>query len=453
VLLKWLMRVESCTEGQYPGWALGRSRLLSTRFVRWGLVASLLGLVGCAPLGNPDAQAPEGAQQGAPGQPPDAVVVELGNSPRQGPNGAAVTIVEFVDFECPFCGEVHGTIQSLLERYPGRLRWVMKNNPLAFHRLAEPLALLALAAKEQQGDPGYWAAADAIFAVPRPSQQTLVDLAVRLQLDPARYARVRALGSAHPQLVADREQAMDLEAEGTPAFFINGRPLAGALPLGEFDAVVQEEFARVAALSPPPGSEPYALLQAKAAPAPGLTRVSIEPPAADSPTWGPENAPVVVQMFSDFECAYCRHVMFTLRELATQHPEQVRVVWRNLPLPFHKHARLAAKAALELRKQKGDVAFWQMAERLYGLEGEALEPLSPALIRRYAQEAGLSAEVVANLAQNQDHDASFDRDLRLADRVGATATPTFIINGYRLVGAQPLHRFERLFQLALAEKQ
>jgi protein-disulfide isomerase len=243
-----------------------------------------------------------------------------------------------------------------------------------------------------------------------------------------------------------------LAAEGTPYFFINGQRLPGAQPKETFEAVVEQELERVEAiLSKKPSAEPYALLQASAAPPPGLTPVVVPAPEADMPTWGPLDAPVVVHMFSDFECGFCQRVMYTLRELVTRHPGQVRIVWRNLPLPFHKNARWAARVALEVREQRGDAAFWQLAERLFGMTNEAPEPLTPELINRYATEAGIAADSLAELSKSDDHDSSIDRDLILAEGIGATGTPTFVINGYRLVGAQPIDRFERLVNLALKD--
>lgn len=433
-------------------WARGRTAASFTLLV--------LGLA-CAPVGKPSSS-PGSASTRATGATAPAVEswrVELGTSPAIGPKSARITIVEFADFECPFCADVHPTLRELVERYPDDVRWVMKNNALSFHRMAEPLALFALAVREQQGERAYWDAVNALFEATHdaePTPQLLVQLAARFELDPERYARTRALGAKHPQLVADRDQAIDLLAEGTPYFFVNGQRLPGAQPKETFEAIVEQELQRVdAILGAKPDTklqaEPYAMLQASASPPPGLTRVEVAAPDADAPSWGPEAAPVVVHMFSDFECGFCQRVMFTLRELVTKYPGQVRIVWRNLPLPFHKNARWAARVALEVHEQKGDAAFWQLAERLFGLDGQEPEPLTPESIARHAAEAGLDAESVSELKNNDEHESSIDRDLILAESIGATGTPTFVINGYRLVGAQPLERFERLVNLALKE--
>ncbi|HEX2730952.1 MAG TPA: DsbA family protein [Polyangiaceae bacterium] len=418
--------------------------------------AAICLLAACSPLGSKAATGP--TTDSAPAQSPAAQtpgdapawVVPIAGSPARGPSSAPVTIVEFVDLQCPFCSAAQPTIRQLMADHPGQIRWVMKNNPLPFHRYAQDLALFTFAVREQQGDERYWQAIDTILNLPEVNDQTLVQLSQRFGLDQNRYAAVKAQGGDHPALAADRDLAIDLLAEGTPYFFVNGQRIVGAQPIEEFEALVSSELTRVSRLlQATPSADPYALIQKDASPPPGLEQVEIDAPDPSLPSWGPENAPVVVQMFSDFECGFCQRVLPTLRELLELHPGQLRVVWRNLPLSFHRHARFAARVALEVRAQKGDQAFWQFADRMYGFGTEAPEPLSRNSIGRYALEAGLELATVDELARGQQHEPEIARDLALADRIGATGTPTFVINGYRLVGAQPLSRFERLVKLAL----
>jgi protein-disulfide isomerase len=380
-----------------------------------------------------------------------AFVVPVGASPSLGADDAWVTIVEFADFECAYCRRIHPVVSALIARYPGRIRWVMKHNPLGFHQLAVPAALLALEVRDQRGIAAYWDVLDELFQAPKLTRAHLVDLAKRRGLDEQRHAARLRLGEADPQLIADRDLAMDLLAEGTPHFFINGRRLSGAQPAEQFETIIEQELEKMQTLSKSgPLVDPYAAVQVAALPPPGLVRLEIERPDASSPSLGQEDAPVVVQMFADFECGYCGRAMTTLEQIRRERPGHVRVVWRNLPLPFHAQARLAATAALALRAQRGDAAFWEMATRLFGSEEHPAERLTQANVLRHATELGADREKLDMALKSRVHDSVIDRDVGLATRLGISGTPTFVINGYQLVGAQPHHRFDRLVRLALA---
>ncbi len=386
---------------------------------------------------------------------PTPYVVPVGNSPSKGAGDEAwVTIVEFADFECPFCQRAHATIKRLMQSYPGKIRWVMKHNPLAFHPLAVPAAVLALELRAQRGDAAYWAFLDELYQSPQLSQAQLEELAARFGLDAGRLAAARARGSNHPLLTADRDLAMDLQASGTPHFFVNGRRIAGAQPYEVFQQAVEEELTHVEQLlqSTRGVTNPYAALQSRAAPPPGLQRVEIGQPPSSSPRLGGGDAPVVIQMFSDFECGYCQRVMPTLAQLLAKYPGKVAVVWRHLPLGFHQHARRAAIAALEVQARRGQDAFWQMAAKLFDLSDSRQGPLTAQVIAGHAAAFGVPDQAIDDAIERRVHDAAIDRDVELAERLGISGTPTFVINGYRLVGAQPPERFERLIRLALGNQ-
>ena len=82
----------------------------------------------------------------------------MGKSPVTGPANALVTLVEFSDFQCPYCKRAHATVEELVKRYPGKLRVVFKHQPLPFHQHALPAALFAMEARAQKGDKGFWEA-------------------------------------------------------------------------------------------------------------------------------------------------------------------------------------------------------------------------------------------------------------------------------------------------------
>jgi protein-disulfide isomerase len=157
-----------------------------------------------------------------------------------------------------------------------------------------------------------------------------------------------------------------------------------------------------------------------------------------------------MQIFSDFECPFCKRVAPTLEALQKEFGNDLRIVWRNYPLDFHKHARLAAIAALEARAQGGDSAFWRMHDRIYagqtdpgGLERDRLES--------YAAELGLDRARFSRALDDGRHDAALTADRSIAAAANITGTPSFVVNGYFISGAQHIAKFRKIVRRALAE--
>lgn len=379
--------------------------------------------------------------------------VPVGDSPRSGADDALVTIVEFLDYECPYCAYAHPTIESLMERYPNDIRWVIKHNPLGFHARAVPAALFAIEVHRQRGDEAFFRATESILNAERIDGPLLQGLADQHSLDPNKLGATLALGTDHPVLLEDSDLALDLEVGGTPNFFINGVEVNGAQPYAEFERVVTGELARANALIAQgvARTNVYAALQEAALPPPGLTRVQPPPVPEDAPTIGPSDAKVTIQVFSDFECPFCGRVMPTLDELRARYPDELRVVWRHLPLPFHRHALSAARAAEEAHEQAGNDGFWRMARRMLGSPTQPPEVLDQGTLLRYGDELGLERAALENAITTRLHQDDIARDMATARELEINATPGFIINGYRLVGAHPLRRFDRLIRLSLEE--
>lgn len=390
-----------------------------------------------------------------------AYQVPIGSSPVTGPKTAAITIVEFADFECPFCEQAHATVANLMTKYPNQIRWVMKHNPLPFHPLAVPAALTAMAVRRRAGDAAYWEALTRLYAADALSEDLLNEVARDFGVPSDELAATWANEQPPIELQSDQDLAMDLNAMGTPHFFINGRRMAGAQPISVFERVIEQELQKVAALGSAP--EPYSALQQSALAPLSVTRREV-PPAIDSPTLGDVKAKVVIQMFADFECGYCIRVIPTLAALRARYPGQIRLVWRQLPLPFHQHARQAAAAALEARAQMGERGFWLMAERLMGmpnaflgtgkvaLPGKATD-LSSQALSETAQELGLDEGRFGKALEQGIHDPSIAADEQVARSLGVHGTPAFFVGPYGLDGAQPLERFDRLVRLVLAESK
>ena len=403
--------------------------------------------------------------------------VPVGTSPVRGKATAPVTIVEFADFQCPFCGRVESTLHKIEADYAGKVRLVWKHEPLPFHPHAEPAAELTLEARAQKGDSGFWAAHDLLFfrecqgdpaatnsSTCNAGSHTWVDhqtqlgdadllgYAKKLGLDAARVTAAITKHKYAAELEADQDLADDVQASGTPHFFINGRRLVGAQPFEKFKEVIDEELAKAEALikGGVPAARVYESTQAAAAPAVALEKKAVPAPTKDNPSRGPAGARVVVQMFSEFQCPFCKRAAPTLEALEKAFPGKIRVVWRNLPLPMHAHAELAAEAAMEAYAQKGSAGFFAMYEVLFAAQGQP-DALDRSALERYAAQLGLDPANFALALDTRAHRAVIDADAKLAAAVGISGTPAFVINGYYLSGAQPLAKFVKIVRRALAE--
>jgi protein-disulfide isomerase len=181
----------------------------------------------------------------------------------------------------------------------------------------------------------------------------------------------------------------------------------------------------------------------------GPDSVLVPAPTASSPGRGPEGAKVVIQIWSDFECPFCLRVEPTLAALDAEFPGKIRVVWHNHPLPFHPHAEMAAEAGMEAYAQKGAAGFWQMHDLILGHQGE--EGQARPALEQYAGAVGLDLGRFRAALDSGTHRGAVAADVQIAETAGLNATPGFVINGYRLVGAQPLSRFKKVVRRALAE--
>lgn len=174
--------------------------------------------------------------------PPPPVVrrdVPPGGTSR-GPSDAPITIVEFSDYQCPFCLRAEQTLKQVEALYPGQLRIVYRHLPLDFHPNAEPAARGAICA-EAQGR--FWAYHDLLFQNQNALEEpNLFAYAKQLELDEAAFRRCYEDPATAARVGADVTAARSLGASATPTFFINGRELRGAQPLEAFRAIIDQEL-------------------------------------------------------------------------------------------------------------------------------------------------------------------------------------------------------------------
>ncbi|MEM6454225.1 MAG: DsbA family protein [Acidobacteriota bacterium] len=167
----------------------------------------------------------------------------IGDSYVMGDKDALVTIIEFSDFQCPYCSRVNPTIEQVKAKYGDKIALVFRHFPLSFHAEAPKASEAALCADDQGK---FWEMHDALFA----DQQNLKVDGLRakaegLQLDMAAFNACLDSSKYAETVQRDLREGSAVGVSGTPAFFINGRFLSGAAPLENFTTIIDDELDRM----------------------------------------------------------------------------------------------------------------------------------------------------------------------------------------------------------------
>jgi len=159
---------------------------------------------------------------------------------------------------------------------------------------------------------------------------------------------------------------------------------------------------------------------------------------------GPEDAPITIVEFSDYQCPFCRRWHDEVYQpLLAAYPGKIKLVYRNLPLTsIHPDALSAAEAAMCAGDQN---AYWQYHEKLFSSES-----LNTDVYMQYAQELGLNTQSFQTCITDHKYQQAIQADSSFAIDLGISSTPTFFINGLAVVGAQPLSVFKQVIDKELA---
>jgi len=173
--------------------------------------------------------------------------IKLDSAACKGPKDAKVTIVEYSDFQCPFCAKGYTTVeQQVLKEYGDKVKFCFKDFPLAFHPWAEPAAIAAECVRQQKPD-AYWKVYDGFFQNQKDVNPTNVkDKAFEFAgagIDRAKFDDCVDNKKTQAGVKADQAEGGSVGVTGTPSFVINGRLLVGAQPYEQFKAVIDDEMA------------------------------------------------------------------------------------------------------------------------------------------------------------------------------------------------------------------
>ena len=386
------------------------------------------------------------------------VKIPKGTHGTKGPAGALVTIIEFSEYQCPFCSRVLPTISKVMDTYKDKVRVIFMDNPLPFHKRAEPASQLVHEALAQKGQKGFWAAHDLLFENQKKLEdEDLQKYAAQLGLDVGKVNEAIKTNKYKAKIASYQELAGELNASGTPHFFINGRRVTGAQPFEKFKSIIDEEIKKADALLKK-GIKPTALYaelikNGKEPPPPEQKEIGDVP--QDAPRKGAKDWKVRIHEFSDFQCPFCGRVNGTLKTIMENYGDKAQIVWRHKPLPFHKDAPLAHQASQEARVQKGDAGFWAFHDKLFA--GQKDPGMKRPALDKIAEELGLDMGKFASALDQGTHKAFVEKENEGSNKIGVRGTPGFVIQakgakkGYFLSGAQPFPKFDKLIKRALKE--
>ena len=173
--------------------------------------------------------------------PPPPFVSELddGLSPAKGSAKPVVTIVEFSDFECPYCNQAQSTLKQVMQNYGSEVRLVFKHMPLEGHSNSLPAARAAYCAAEQDR---FWQFHDALFASRNLSAARFDEIAAELGLGMTKFRACVNSEQSRTAIVKDVETARRFQIESTPSFIVNGQIIKGALSFADFQKIIEREL-------------------------------------------------------------------------------------------------------------------------------------------------------------------------------------------------------------------
>ncbi len=404
-----------------------------------------------APVSTPAAQeipSVEELMARIPTPAPDAIIptpagLQAEQQTTRGSADAPITIVEFSDYQCPYCQRyVDETYQRIIDDFvaTGRVRYVFKDFPLeGLHPQASQAAEAARCAGEQDA---YWEMHDRLFAnqaqwggqeAPLP---VFLELGDGLNLDQDALQECLNSGRYQETVQQNLAEGLALGVTGTPTFFINGYPLVGARQYEVFElAFTLAEAGRLSdAYAQPPTPTPMP---------------ASEIPTGNAPVMGSADATVMMIEFSDYQCPYCGRYnaqTFTLIKEKYIDTGKIRYVFKDFPLSFHEQATLAAYAA-RCAGDQGD--YWGMHDLLFANQGEWGNAGALDVFQRYAAELDLDANALATCVTSDGYAGAVQSDLQEGMSLGVSGTPAFFVGNRFISGAQPFEVFEQAIEEAL----
>lgn len=179
-----------------------------------------------------------------PTEPAEAITLDTDGDPVKGDRNAEITIVEFTDYECPFCARHFTQTGPTIDQYinDGTVKLITKDYPLPFHQQAQKAAEAAHCARDQGGDEAYFAMHDLLFSSGVAGGiAAFEEYAQQMSLNVAEFSACLESDQFADEVQADLTYGSTIGVQGTPAFFINGRMISGACPASVFAQAIEAE--------------------------------------------------------------------------------------------------------------------------------------------------------------------------------------------------------------------
>ena len=336
--------------------------------------------------------------------------------------------------------------------------------PLGFHKKAKDAAY-AGAAAHKQGK--FWEIYNFLFSKQKEWNKSvnfkewLETHKAEIPVDWEQFKKDMESKGIETLVAEDIKAATALGLRGTPASFINGRFISGALPIDSFKKVIDEELKKAEGKGSK-GNELYLeiIKNGKPAVAKKNGNKTEEDPnkiysvklTGKEAAKGSKNPKVTIIEFSDFQCPFCSKAFKTVEAVAGKYKNDVRIVYKNLPLSFHKEAKPAALFAHAVKNLYGDEKFFQLASILYAKQNE-WKTNSEEKFAAYAKEIGADWEKVKAEAAKPETEAAVSEDIREAGSHNIRGVPVFFVNGKKVGGAKPAEFFESMIESIIKEKK
>lgn len=367
-----------------------------------------------------------------------------------GAQDAPVTIIEYSDFQCPFCARFHSDTFPQIERdyiATGQVQYVYKHFPLSFNQNARPAANAAECAGAQGSFFDYSSILYSNQArwsgVNDPTQQ-FISFAEDLGLDTSTFESCLASGEHEERIQSDFDEGSQRGVRGTPAFFVNGQLISGAQPYAVFRDAIEAALAGEEPALPTPEPEP------------GIEVIQLSRDDVMGYALGSDDAQVIILEWSSYHCPFCgRHHTQTMPQLEENYINTgiAQLIYHDFDFqPKSKIAATAARCAAE------QTDYFEYQKILYENQAE-WSPLGTAETRtafiNYAEELGITTEEFAECLDSDRYSDEVAAESALGRTVGVSGTPSFLIGNFQegfvpLVGAQPYSAFEQVIEAELA---
>ncbi|MBI4361244.1 thioredoxin domain-containing protein [Candidatus Micrarchaeota archaeon] len=364
--------------------------------------------------------------------------------PELGSDQAPVVIVAYEDLQDRFTKQFYdASFYSVVGTYiqSGQVRFQYRPFPLSFHERAREAAEAAYCAHEQTR---FWDYHDKVLRdQSRLNARTVFkDFASELGLNRELFDSCFDSGKYAGRVEQQVEEAVDLGISGTPTFYINAKALVGAQPSEAFDAAIRRELGLPVSPTPTPSPTLRPSVHAR------------DLISTYAGMRGRADAPVIVVEFSDYQCPFCRRFYAeTLPLIQGDYIDsgKVRFYFKDFPLSFHPMAHVSSEAA----RCAGDQGkYWQMHDKMFGEQnadssGTTTVNYSVDDLKAWAREIGLDGTAFDACLDSGKYKDSVAADYREGVSAGISGTPSFVINGQTLVGAQPYSAFKSVIDAEL----